>query len=78
MRGKGLTQIKSPDDLHWVIVGYQFSDCNPDKDQLQEQTAMPKSSKGKSMSDETNATKTARSKPATTGSGNSPFTLRVW
>ena len=74
MRGKGLTQIKSPDDLHWVIVGDQFSDCNPDKDQPQEQTAMPKSSKRNSRSDETKATKTDRSKPATTGSDNSPFT----
>ena len=73
MKGKGLTQIKSPDDLSWVIVGEQFSDCNPEIDQPQEQTAKSNSSKmdrnslRKSTSDRTKA---ARTRPTITGSGN--------
>ena len=73
MKGKGLTQIKSPDDLSWVIVGDQFSDCNPEIDQPQEQTAKSKSSKKdgsgpcKSTSDRRKA---AHARPTTTGSGN--------
>ena len=75
MKGKGLTQIKSLDDIHWVIVGDQFSDCSPDKDQQEEGSAIAKSSQSdrrrnrRPRSDKTNA----RAKPATTGSGNTPF-----
>jgi hypothetical protein len=68
MKGKGLTQIKSLDDIHWVIVGDQFSDCSPDKDQQEEGSAIAKSSRSdrrrnrRPRSDKTNA----RAKPATT------------
>ena len=73
MKGKGLTQIKALDDLSWVIVGDQFSDCNPEIDQPQEQTAKSKSSKKdgsaprKSTSDRRKA---AHARPTTTGPGN--------
>ena len=70
MKGKGLTQIKCPDDLSWVIVGDQFSDCNPEIDLPQEQSQsskMGRSATRKSTSDRTKAT---RARPTTTRSGN--------
>ena len=80
MKGKGLTQIKSADDLHWVIVGDQFSDCNPDQDQPQEpeQTSRSKSTDRSSLrKSKPDRKKAAPARPTTTASGTSPFALRV-
>ena len=69
IKSKGLGRIKSAADLDWVIVGEQFSDCNPDM--VQQQEPISQFSEGRSRRKK-GAAKTASKEPTTAASGDSP------
>ena len=69
IKSKVLGRIRSADDLDWVIIGEQFSDCIPDTDEAQEPISQcsERSSRGKK-----GAAKTASKAPTPAASGGSP------